>query len=69
LAAEAELAAKSGYAAYVIALYTQAAEAETHAISQLDITKKRTLSITVVIEFCISNKTPLTVEKAVQKPG
>jgi hypothetical protein len=48
LAADAELAARSGYAAQVIALYTQAAETETHAISQLDITKKRTLSITVV---------------------
>jgi hypothetical protein len=23
----------------------------------------------IIIEFCISNKTPLTVEKAVQKPG
>jgi hypothetical protein len=48
LAADAEFAARSGNAAQAITFYTQAAEVEMHAVSQLDISKKRTLSITVV---------------------
>jgi len=48
LASEAEAALKEGNIERAISLYRSAAEAETHALSALDHSKKRTLGVTAV---------------------
>ncbi len=47
-AAEAELTARQGAVERSIALYRLAAQAEAHALAELDVTKTRTLGITAV---------------------
>jgi hypothetical protein len=55
-AADAELAVRQGAIERSIALYRLAAQAEAHALAELDVTKTRTLGITAASAVALSYK-------------